>query len=158
MVKQASRRREPEDRRDQLIHAALETLGESGIESFTLAEVARRAKVSAALIVHYFGDKDRLLEAAFRLLVERVTTLPMQALAASSDPEARLRAFVRAHLGPTERPAAAGSRSGGRRFTGPNWRGCSGSIRNASFPTCATICAVWWRRRKSPALPRQSPR
>jgi betaine-aldehyde dehydrogenase len=107
MVKQASRRREPEDRRDQLIHAALETLGESGIESFTLAEVARRAKVSAALIVHYFGDKDRLLEAAFRLLVERVTTLPMQALAASSDPEARLRAFVRAHLGPTEQTAEA---------------------------------------------------
>ncbi len=107
MVRHAARRREPEDRRDQLIQAAMEVLGESGIDNFTLAEVARRAQVSAALIVHYFGDKDRLLEAAFRLLVERVTTLPMQALAASRDPETRLRAFVRAHLGPTEQTAEA---------------------------------------------------
>jgi betaine-aldehyde dehydrogenase len=107
MAKQVAKRREPEDRRDQLIHAAMETLGETGIVDFTLAEVARRAQVSAALIVHYFGDRDRLLEAAFRLLVERVTTLPMQALAASADPEARLRAFVRAHLSPAEQTAEA---------------------------------------------------
>lgn len=107
MAKQSVKRREPEDRREQLIHAALETLGETGIVDFTLAEVARRADVSPALIVHYFGDKDRLLEAAFRLLVERVTTLPMQELSATADPEARLRAFVRAHLSPAEQTAEA---------------------------------------------------
>ncbi|MFM5950231.1 MAG: betaine-aldehyde dehydrogenase [Novosphingobium sp.] len=107
MVKQSAKRREPEDRREQLIKVALETLGESGIVEFTLSEVARRANVSPALIVHYFGDKDRLLEAAFRLLVQRVTTLPMQELAASADPEARLRAFVRAHLSPAEQTAEA---------------------------------------------------
>jgi betaine-aldehyde dehydrogenase len=107
MARQTAKRREPEDRRGQLIHAAMESLGETGIAEFTLAEVARRAKVSAALIVHYFGDRDNLLEAAFRLLVERVTTLPMQALTASGDPETRLRAFVRAHLSPTEQTAEA---------------------------------------------------
>ncbi|MFM5917345.1 MAG: betaine-aldehyde dehydrogenase [Novosphingobium sp.] len=102
-----AKRREPEDRREQLIRAALETLGDTGIVDFTLAEVARRAAVSPALIVHYFGDKDRLLEAAFRLLVERVTTGPMRELAATADPEARLRAFVRAHLSPEEQTAEA---------------------------------------------------
>lgn len=107
MAKQSAKRREPEDRREQLIKVALEALGETGIVEFTLAEVARRADVSPALIVHYFGDKDRLLEAAFRLLVERVTTLPMQELAATADPEARLRAFVRAHLSPAEQTAEA---------------------------------------------------
>jgi betaine-aldehyde dehydrogenase len=107
MSRQTVKRREPVDRREQLIHAAMQTLGESGIVDFTLAEVARRADVSPALIVHYFGDKDNLLEAAFRLLVERVTTLPMQELAATADPEARLRAFVRAHLSPTEQTAEA---------------------------------------------------
>lgn len=96
------RRREPEDRRSQLLAAAMTTLAETGFGDFTLAEVARRADVSAALVVHYFGDRDQLLEQTFRLLVERVTTLPMHALASFDDPEQRLYAFVRAHLNPDE--------------------------------------------------------
>ena len=96
------RRREPEDRRVQLLQAALAALAETGIEQFTMAEVARRAKVSPALIVHYFGDRDTLIEATFRQLVERVTTRPMDALSTGGDPEDRLRAFVLAHLNPGE--------------------------------------------------------
>ncbi|MFM1981857.1 MAG: betaine-aldehyde dehydrogenase [Pseudomonadota bacterium] len=96
------RRREPEDRRDQLLHAALATLSETGIEAFTLAAVARRADVSPALIVHYFQDRDSLVEAVFRMLVERVTTRPLRALEADAAPEARLRAFVLEHLNPGE--------------------------------------------------------
>ena len=95
-------RKEPEDRRGQLLKAALASLANTGIENFTLAEVARRADVSPALVVHYFGDRDRLIEATFRQLVERVTTLPMRALAGGDDPAARLRAFVLAHLNPSE--------------------------------------------------------
>ena len=96
------RRREPEDRRLQLLQAAMTTLAETGIGDLTLAAVARRAHVSAALIVHYFGDREQLLEATFRLLVERVTTMPMKALAIAKGPEERLRAFVQAHLDPSE--------------------------------------------------------
>ncbi|MGB7654481.1 MAG: betaine-aldehyde dehydrogenase [Novosphingobium sp.] len=95
-------RKEPEDRRGQLLQAALASLADTGIENFTLAEVARRADVSPALVVHYFGDRDKLIEATFRQLVERVTTLPMRALAGGDDPAARLRAFVLAHLNPSE--------------------------------------------------------
>ena len=96
------RRREPEDRRDQLLRAALAALSETGIEAFTLAEVARRADVSPALVVHYFGDRDNLIEATFRQLVERVTTRPIKALADGASPEERLRAFVLEHLNPGE--------------------------------------------------------
>lgn len=96
------RRREPEDRRIQLLDAAMASLAETGIVDFTLANVARRAQVSPALVVHYFGDRERLLEATFRYLVDRVTTLPMKALATADDPKARLRAFVHAHLNPGE--------------------------------------------------------
>jgi betaine-aldehyde dehydrogenase len=96
------RRREPEDRKVQLLKAALAALAETGIEQFTMAEVARRADVSPALVVHYFGDRDKLIEATFRQLVERVTTLPMKALAGGGEPEDRLRAFVLAHLNPGE--------------------------------------------------------
>lgn len=96
------RRREPEDRRVQLLEAALAALAETGIEQFTLAEVARRANVSAALVVHYFGDRDALIEATFRQLVERVTTRPMHALSGGGDARDRLRAFILAHLNPGE--------------------------------------------------------
>ncbi len=96
------RRREPEDRRVQLLQAALAALAETGIEQFTMAEVARRADVSPALVVHYFGDRDTLIEATFRQLVERVTTRAMHALSSDGDPADRLRAFVLAHLNPGE--------------------------------------------------------
>ena len=102
MEKQANKRREPEDRRNQLVRSAIAVLAETGIVDFTLTDVARRASVSPALIVHYFGDKDCLLEAVFRLLVARVTALPMRVLAASNDAETRLKSFVRAHLSPEE--------------------------------------------------------
>ena len=100
-------RQEPEDRRSQLLVVAMAALAETGIGDFTLAEVARRAHVSPALVVHYFGDRDRLLEAMFRQLVGRVTQLPMRALATTSEPEERLRVFVRAHLDPGELTAEA---------------------------------------------------
>lgn len=101
------RRREPEDRRIQLLHAALATLAETGVGDLTLAEVARRADVSPALIVHYFGDRDQLLENAFRMLVERATTAPMQALGSTHDAKARLFGFIRAHLCDTESTSEA---------------------------------------------------
>lgn len=101
------RRREPEDRRIQLLHAALATLAETGVGDLTLAEVARRADVSPALIVHYFGDREQLLENAFRMLVERATTAPMQALGSTHDAEARLSGFIRAHLCDTESTSEA---------------------------------------------------
>ncbi len=96
------RRLEPEDRRVQLLQAALAALAETGIEQFTMAEVARRADVSPALIVHYFGDRETLIEATFRQLVERVTTRSKDALSSGSGAENRLRAFVLAHLNPGE--------------------------------------------------------
>ena len=101
------KRREAENRRTQLLQASMRTLAETGVGDFTLAEVARQADVSAALIVHYFGDRERLLEATFRLLIERVTTLPIRALAVADGPEERLRAYVRAHLNPCELSAEA---------------------------------------------------
>ena len=96
------RRREPEGRHDQLLTAAMAVLAEAGADELTLAAVAHRAKGSPALVVDYFGDRDRLLEHLFRLLVPRVSSLPMRALAITSDPEARLRAYVAAHLDPGE--------------------------------------------------------
>jgi betaine-aldehyde dehydrogenase len=61
-----------ESRRSQLISVTIDSLAELGYVSSTLAQIAGRAGVSSGLVAHYFGDKDGLLEAAFRSLSRRV--------------------------------------------------------------------------------------
>lgn len=60
--------RRPTERRREIVDAAVEVFGSSGFEGATIADVARRAGVSAGTVVHYFGSKGGLFEAA---MVER---------------------------------------------------------------------------------------
>ena len=46
---------------EDIINAALEVFGEKGYYSATIAEIARKAKVSDATIYEYFGTKEDLL-------------------------------------------------------------------------------------------------
>ena len=56
----------PEQRREQLISAAFETIGEVGLAGVTLSQVAKEAGMSTGIVSHYFGDKDGLLQATMR--------------------------------------------------------------------------------------------
>lgn len=89
-------------RRDQLVETAIDTLAELGFNGSTLARIAGRAGVTAGLIAHYFGDKDGLLETAFRRLSERVRTAVRVRISATRAPRERLLAIVDAHLAPQE--------------------------------------------------------
>ena len=51
------------DAREAVLGAARELFAELGFERTTMRAVAARADVDAALIYHYFGDKDGLLAA-----------------------------------------------------------------------------------------------
>ena len=94
---------EPEDsRRRQLIETTLDTLAERGFIGTTLARIAARADISAALLVHYFGDKDRLLEAAFRSLAGKLSIAVAVRLRAARTPRARVQAVIDANLAPEE--------------------------------------------------------
>ena len=68
----APRAQPEEPRRAQLIEVTIDSLAEKGFVGSTLAEIAGRANVSPGLVAHYFGDKDGLLEAAFRSLTRRL--------------------------------------------------------------------------------------
>jgi len=59
-------------RRRQLVEVTIDSLAELGYVGTTLAQIAARAGVSPGLVAHYFGDKDGLLDAAFRSLASRV--------------------------------------------------------------------------------------
>lgn len=67
-------RREPsERRRDDLIAAALEIMGEAGPEAMTVRTIAGRAGITAGLIRHHFRSKDDLVRAAFAAMMDRMT-------------------------------------------------------------------------------------
>jgi AcrR family transcriptional regulator len=95
-------RREGEGRRrESLIAAALDIVGEAGVRAATVRAIADRANVTPGLIRHYFANKNELNRAAFRALMDRITlqsvTMPGDG---KQEPEERLAAFVLASLRP----------------------------------------------------------
>jgi betaine-aldehyde dehydrogenase len=91
-----------ESRRNQLIGVTIDSLAELGYVSSTLAQIAGRAGVSPGLVAHYFGDKDGLLEAAFRSLSRRVGDQVRARLARARTPRGRIQAVIDATLAPAE--------------------------------------------------------
>jgi len=53
-------------RRDQMLAAAAQLIAERGFSDTRIADVARRIGASPALVIYYFGTKDRLLTEALR--------------------------------------------------------------------------------------------
>src|SRR5690242_1437830 len=54
--------RRPTERRREIIQAAADIFAQRGFDSATVAEVAKKAGVSAGTVLHYFGSKAGLFE------------------------------------------------------------------------------------------------
>jgi AcrR family transcriptional regulator len=67
------RQRQAEERRQEILAAALDTFAEHGYDGSTTREIARRAGVAEGLIYHYFPSKRALLDAMLR----RYSLLPV---------------------------------------------------------------------------------
>jgi betaine-aldehyde dehydrogenase len=91
-----------EVRRRQLVEVTIDSLAELGFVGTTLAQIAARAGVSPGLVAHYFGDKDGLLEEAFRSLARRVGTHVRARLRHAATPRGRIQAVIDANLAPEE--------------------------------------------------------
>ena len=91
-----------ETRRRQLVEVTIDSLAELGYVGTTLAQIAARAGVSPGLVAHYFGDKDGLLDAAFRSLSLRVANQVRMRLRQVSTPRGRIQAVIDANLAPEE--------------------------------------------------------
>src|ERR1035437_6617161 len=89
-------------RRRQLVEVTIDSLAELGYVGTTLAQIATRAGVSPGLVAHYFGDKDGLLDAAFRSLARRVSNHVRARLRQVSTPRGRIQAIIDANLAPEE--------------------------------------------------------
>jgi TetR/AcrR family transcriptional regulator len=71
----ARRQEEKDRRRNEILDAAAESAAESGFDAITMDQVARRARLSRALLYVYFEDKGALhmglCQRAMELLLER---------------------------------------------------------------------------------------
>jgi betaine-aldehyde dehydrogenase len=91
-----------ETRRRQLVEVTIDSLAELGYVGTTLAQIAARAAVSPGLVAHYFGDKDGLLDAAFRTLARRVGNHVRARLRQVGTPRGRIQAVIDGNLAPAE--------------------------------------------------------
>ena len=59
-------------RRKQLIEATMDCVSDHGINGTTISKISKQAGVSNGVIHHYFHNKDELLEATMRLMLEHL--------------------------------------------------------------------------------------
>lgn len=85
-----------------MVEVTIDSLAELGYVGTTLAQIATRAGVSPGLVAHYFGDKDGLLDAAFRSLARRVGNQVRTRLRLVATPRGRIQAIIDANLAPEE--------------------------------------------------------
>jgi AcrR family transcriptional regulator len=84
-----------EARRIQMLRAAAELICERGFGDTRIADVAKRAGVSSALVIYYFGTRDRLLVDALRHSEESFYEAAEQMLAEVPSLRERLSLLIR---------------------------------------------------------------
>jgi TetR/AcrR family transcriptional repressor of bet genes len=86
-------------RRKQLVDAAIDVIHEQGFASATVARIAKRAGVSSGIVHHYFTDKDELLFATMRALLDELRRDTVQRQKGATTPSARVNAIIDASFG-----------------------------------------------------------
>ncbi|GKU80062.1 TetR/AcrR family transcriptional regulator [Paenibacillus sp. L3-i20] len=87
-----------EARREQMIEAAIQTLDDIGYVNASLAQIAKRAGISTALISYHFTDKNDLMNHLLQKLVEKSTAYIMERVNQESSSTDKLKAFILASL------------------------------------------------------------
>jgi AcrR family transcriptional regulator len=83
-----------DQRRAQMLHAALDVISERGYADTRIADVAERAGVSPALVIYYFKTKDQLLTEAIRYYEEHWYSVGQRRMADMTTAAARLEEIV----------------------------------------------------------------
>jgi TetR/AcrR family transcriptional repressor of bet genes len=87
-----------EARRAQIIAAAITTLDEIGYVQASLAQIAKRAGISTALISYHFADREDLMNQVLVHLLETSTSYVLERTRQHENPVEKLNAFIAASL------------------------------------------------------------
>lgn len=89
----------PEERRAQIVAAAIETVAELGYAQTSFAKIAKRAGISSTrLISYHFAGKDDLMRAVVTDIVTSANEFMGPRIEAQTDYGARLEAYIRSNL------------------------------------------------------------
>jgi AcrR family transcriptional regulator len=83
-----------DQRREQMLHAALMVISERGFADTRIADVADHAGVSPALVIYYFKTKDQLLTEAIRHYEDTWYSVGQDRMAGLDSAAARLAEFI----------------------------------------------------------------
>jgi len=94
----------PEIRKPQLINATMEAINEVGLLKASVAKIAGIAGVSPAIINHYFGGKDGLLEETMRYVLKELfgSVAQQSSQADADDVMARVVGIVQGNFAPKQ--------------------------------------------------------
>ena len=87
-----------EARREQIIQAAIETLGEIGYVKASLSKIAKKAGISTALISYHFRDKEDLMYHVLMKLMGDLSAYVLERVHKKTTPLDKLHAFIEASL------------------------------------------------------------
>src|SRR5450432_409 len=98
-----------EQRREQMLRAALEVISGRGYPDTRIADVAERIGISPALVIYYFKTKDQLLTEAMRYSEDQWYANSQRRLAALTTCAAQLEELVAMSCLPEADPEPTGS-------------------------------------------------
>lgn len=88
-------RQNPEQRRREIVAAAVRCLAKGGVGAFTVSEICAEAGISHGLINHYFPSKEDLLVATYDTVADQLVEATRAAVARTQrQPEDKLIAIV----------------------------------------------------------------
>ncbi|OUS13684.1 transcriptional regulator BetI [Rhodospirillales bacterium 47_12_T64] len=85
-------------RKKQLIEATISSIHEHGFSDITIRMISQRAGVSTGIVHHYFRDKNDLLQATMRKMLEDLRLSVLYHLKSASSPNERIEALISAYL------------------------------------------------------------
>jgi TetR/AcrR family transcriptional regulator, transcriptional repressor of bet genes len=83
-------------RKQEIIDAAIDVIGEVGLSDATLNMIGKRAGLSAPLMVHYFEDKSLIIEASMRQISAVLSREFVGRIGPATDHAQRLDALIEA--------------------------------------------------------------
>ncbi|EPJ45788.1 MAG: transcriptional regulator BetI [Osedax symbiont Rs1] len=94
----------PAIRKPQLIEATIEAINDVGLQKASVVMISSYAGVSPAIINHYFGGKDGLLEETMRSILRQLSQGVQRRLALcdKNDVNARIKAIVGGNFDPRQ--------------------------------------------------------
>jgi TetR/AcrR family transcriptional regulator, fatty acid metabolism regulator protein len=85
-------------RRAQIVECAIQAIGELGYSNASLADIARRARVSKGVIHYYFADKADLIKEVFNAVMEKAVAVMLPRMLVERSASGMLRAYIESNL------------------------------------------------------------